>query len=324
LSQLWSRRRVNGTALAVLGAAGFAVPARAATSLRVGKAVSESIAFAPVDIGAKRGIFRKLGLDLEITGFAGGAKMHQAMAADSLDLALGSGPDLTFIVRGEPARAVATIVDAPAYLVLLARPDGKVRTLADLKGKTVNVASLASLTGWLGNKIWQTQGWAQGDLKFTTSPPSAGLALLKTGQIDGMVTDGTFSLKAEDRGEGKIIYNFGEMAKDFHTHMIFATDKLIAADPAAVRAFITGWFQTIESMRADRTQTIKDLADVLGLDMPVATRSYDEFMPMFKSDGHFSKIALSVLSKSFVEMGTLPTEPGDLGKLYTEEFLPKA
>jgi ABC-type nitrate/sulfonate/bicarbonate transport system substrate-binding protein len=319
----WSRRRVSGTALALLGSAGVGFPARAATHLRVGKAVAESIAFAPVDIGVKRGIFQKAGLELEILGFPGGAKMHQALAAGSLDIALGSGPDLSFIVRGEPARAVATFVDAPAYIVALARADGSVKTLADLKGKMVNVASLVSLTGWLGNKIWQTQGWNQGDLKFTTTAPIEGLALLKTGQIAAMVTDGTFSLKAEEQGVGKIIYNFGSMVKDFHTHMIFASDQLISSNPAAVTAFIAAWFQTIAAMRADRPQTIKDLGEVLGLDMPVATQSYDDFMPMFKTDGHFEDKALAVLSKSFVEMGTLPAEPSDLHKLYTEALLPK-
>lgn len=324
MRDLWSRRRVSGTALALVGSAGLGFPARAATHLRVGKAVSESIAFVPVDIGVKRGIFQKLGLDLEISGFPGGAKMHQALAAGSLDIALGSGPDLTFIVRGEPARAVATIVDAPAYLVVLAQPDGSVKTLADLKGKTVNVASLASLTGWLGNKIWQTQGWSQSDLKFTTTPPVSGLALLRTGQIAAMVTDGTFSLKAEEHGAGKIIYNFASMVKDFHTHMIFASDQLISSNPAAVTAFIAGWFQTVVAMRADRPQTIKDLGEVLGLDTAVSTQSYDDFMPMFKTDGHFDDKALNILSKSFVEMGTLPAEPSDLHKLYTEDLLPKA
>ena len=324
MGKLWTRRLVNRTGIGLLGSALVGSRSQAATPLRVGKAVPESIAFAPVDIGVKRGIFPKAGLDLEITGFGGGAKMHQAMAAGSLDIALGSGPDLPFILRGEPARGVATIVDAPAYLVLLARRDDSIKTIADLKGKTINVASLASLTGWLGAKIWQTQGWSQGDLKFTTSPPPAALALLKTGQIDGMVTDGTFSLMAEVRGEGRIIYNFGAMAPKFHTHVVFASEQLIASNPGAIKAFLTGWFDTIRAMRADRAQTIKDFSDVLGLDPEVATRSYDSFMPMFKEEGHFNKEAMAVLSKSFVEMGTLPTEPTDMSKLYTEAFLPTA
>ena len=44
-------------------------------------------------------------------------------------------------------------------------------------------------------------------------------------------------------------------------------------------------------------------------------------MPMFSSTGKFEPQALAVLSRSFVEMKTLPSEP-DMSRLYTEAFLP--
>ncbi len=319
---LLSRRAVMAGAGAVATAPFFAAPAHAATTLRVGKSVSESIGFTPVDIGSKHGIFQTLGINPEITGFGGGAKMHQALAAGGLDIAIGSGPDLPFIVKGEPARAVSVIVDAPAYLLVLARADGSIKTIADLKGKTVNVASLASMTGWLGAKLWQSQGWAASDLKFTVGPPTTGLALLRSGQADAMITDGTFALKAEEEGNGKIIYNCGALAPVFHTHMIFASDALIASNPDAIRAFLKGWYQTIAFMKADRARMIADIVDVLGLDTNVATKSVDAFTPIFRTDGRFSPAAMAVLSKSFVEVGALTGEPADLGKLYTEAYLP--
>ena len=42
---------------------------------------------------------------------------------------------------------------------------------------------------------------------------------------------------------------------------------------------------------------------------------------MFSDTGRFEPKALAVLSRSFVEMKTLPSEP-DMSKLYTEAFLP--
>jgi hypothetical protein len=44
-------------------------------------------------------------------------------------------------------------------------------------------------------------------------------------------------------------------------------------------------------------------------------------MPMFNDDGHFKPAALAVLSRSFVDMKTLPAEP-DVTKLIDESFLP--
>ena len=53
-----------------------------------------------------------------------------------------------------------------------------------------------------------------------------------------------------------------------------------------------------------------------------AERIYDAMMPMFNDDGRFKDKALAVLSRSFVDMKTLPTEP-DMRKLVDESFLPK-
>ena len=44
---------------------------------------------------------------------------------------------------------------------------------------------------------------------------------------------------------------------------------------------------------------------------------------MFTDDGHFDPAQMKVLSTSLVEIGMLPTEPADMGKLTTEAFLPK-
>ena len=59
----------------------------------------------------------------------------------------------------------------------------------------------------------------------------------------------------------------------------------------------------------------------MGTDAQTTGGIYDELMPMFSDTGRFDPKALAVLRKSFVEMKTLPEEP-DMGKLYTEAFLP--
>ena len=81
------------TSLAVLGVVlVFGTPARAAEKLRVGKAVPEAFSFVPLDIGMRKGLFAKHGIEVESISFAGDARMQQMMATDSLDIALGSGP----------------------------------------------------------------------------------------------------------------------------------------------------------------------------------------------------------------------------------------
>jgi hypothetical protein len=61
---------------------------------------------------------------------------------------------------------------------------------------------------------------------------------------------------------------------------------------------------------------------VLDVNRDLAERSYDTLMPMFSDDGRFNPKALAALTRSYVDLKILHTEP-DMSKLYTEEFLPK-
>ena len=82
-------------------------PAAAAEKLRVGKAVPFAWTFTPVEVGIKTGIFAKHGLEIEVSAFGGDARMQQALTADSIDVGIGSGPGMAFMVKGVPAKAVA-------------------------------------------------------------------------------------------------------------------------------------------------------------------------------------------------------------------------
>jgi NitT/TauT family transport system substrate-binding protein len=313
--------------LAVLGTAALTMltgrDASAQEKLRVGKAVAESFAFIPLDVGLRQGIFKKHGLDIEITAFGGGARLQQAMAADGIDIGVSSGPELALVEKGAPVKGVAMPFGPPVYLVLMVRPGDTIKSVADLKGRKLSVSSLRSLTGWLAIELSRQQGWGSRGIELVSSPPRTSLASIKTGQVDGMVTDMTFALRAEKGGEGKILVSFGDLVKDFHTHIIYATNKLIAGNPDAIRRFNVGWFDTIAFMRANKAETVKIAMAVLELPEEIASPTYDRLMPVFSIDGKFDDKALATLSRSFVDLELLPSEPKDMRRHLTEEFLPK-
>ena len=137
------RSILHAAALGLLLAA-LAAPAGAVDKLKVGKAVPEAFSFVPLDIGMKKGFFQKYGVEAESIAFAGDAKMQQAMASDSIDLALGSGPAMAFIVKGSPIKGVAAMAGPPLLLAIVVRPDGP-KTAADLKGKAIAAPTLGAV-----------------------------------------------------------------------------------------------------------------------------------------------------------------------------------
>ncbi len=315
-----SRLSVAALALAFIVTA----PAIAAEKLRVGKAVPEAFSFVPLDIGIKKGFFQKYGVEAESIAFAGDAKMQQAMASDSIEVALGSGPAMAFIVKGAPVKAIAAMAGPPLLLTLVVRrDDDTIKTPADLKGKRISVSTAGSLTYWLVSETSRQQGW--GPNGIVISPMGATqpqIAALKRKEIDGMVTDISTALTLEREGGMRILMRFGDLVKDFHIHVIFATNKAIAERPDALRNFLKGWFETIAFMRKNKAETVAIAKDVINKDPEITAETYDSLMPMFSDTGHFDRKALGVLAKSYVELKLLDSEP-DPKQLYTETLLPK-
>ncbi len=313
-------------ALAAIVTAGglFSQTAVAQTKLRVGKAQAQNFAFAPPDIGTAAGIFQKHGLTLEIASFAGSAKLQQALAADAVDVGLGSGPEMVFVAKGAPVLGVAAMADAPQDLDLVVLADGPIKTAADLKGKLISVSGTQSLSEWLAQEFARRQGWGRDGIRTVgLGSMAAQAAALKSHQTDGMVAESSTAYKLEAEGVGRIAVPFGKFISDYHTHVIFARKELIEKNPEALRAFLAAWFETIAYMRANREKTVEIAARVAGVSPAIAARNYDELMPVFNRTGKFDPKATEVLARSYVEMGSLPKAP-DMTTLYTEKFLPGA
>src|SRR5579871_2546268 len=129
-----------------------AAPASAQQTVRIGKPQAGTFPFVPVDVGIAEGIFKRHGVDLQSADFAGGPKVQQAIGANALDIAIGSGPELALALKGVPEIAVAAMADAPYAIVLAVRKDGP-KSAAELKGKRISISSAGSLTDWLGQNL---------------------------------------------------------------------------------------------------------------------------------------------------------------------------
>jgi len=315
-------RPVLGCVLALVFVLLLSQPSGAAEKLRVGKAVQQAFTFTLLDLGVERGFFARQGLDIEMAAFAGGSRLQQGMAADSIDIGLDTGPDLAFVAKGAPVKGVGAMAGPPLDTGILVRGDGPIRSVADLKDKKIGTSVVTALMAWLMKELSRQQGWGPDGIGLVaTGSPTASLALVKTGQLDGMASDLGLAMQAEARGEGRVLLRFGDFIKEFHNYVIFATDTLIAKNPQAVHGFLKGWYDTIAFARADKGATVETVSRVLGFDRAIVDRLYDLQMPMYSADGRFDAAALAALRRSYVDVGTLDHEP-DMAKLYTEEFLP--
>jgi ABC-type nitrate/sulfonate/bicarbonate transport system substrate-binding protein len=297
-------------------------PAGAAEKLRVGKAVPFAWTFTPLDVGMQTGQFAKQGLEIEASASAGDAKLQQALAADSLDIGIGSGPGMAFMAKGAPAKAVAAMAGIPRNMAVMVGYNSSIKSVDDLKGKKLGVTTVGSLTDWIGKRINALKGWGADGI---TTVPIGGMpparAAIKTNQIDGYIGALEVGYSLEEAKEWRVITTATPFVDHFITHVFFARNELIEKRPQAVRAFLKGWFNTIAFMKANKDKTIEITSKVLNLSPTVISRAYDEQIGIFTPDGTFDPKAVAVLKQSFIEMGLLKEIPDD-SVMFTTQFVP--
>src|SRR5215475_12894782 len=293
----------------------------AAQMLRVGKAVGGAFPFVFVDIGERNGIFKKHGLDLEISAFGGGPRLVQAMTSDSIDIGLNSGMDLVLTIKGAPVRAVAAIAARPLDLGIVVRSDLPATSAADLKGRRISSNSPTALTAWAIREVSRQQGWGPNGIEVVTVLSQAAWPLLKTRELDGISTDLGNGLMGEKRGAGRVIVRYNEIIGVVHVDHVSATDRIIERRPDLVKAFVEGWIESIAFARANKDKAIAIATEVTHHDEDVIRAIFDTMLPLVTADGRFSATALDRLSQSFVDLKLLEQAP-DMAPLYTERFLP--
>ena len=243
--------------------------------VRLGKAVPNSFAFGATEVGIEAKIFEQEGIELEVTSFRGDAQLQQALAAGSLDVGLGSGPEPRLPRQGRArdrgGRHVRSAGQSRAGRCPSTRP---IKAVGDLKGKRIGVTTAGSLTDWLVRELSRQQGWGNDGIQILAlGQMQARLAAIQRGELDGMVIEAATGYELEEAGKAKNFILFGDIAKDFYTHVIFATDEMIDKRPDLLRRFLRGWFKTIAFMKANKDFVVASEARTI--DGPARHRRQD-------------------------------------------------
>ena len=297
-------------------------PAFAADRLRVGTPEAVGFNFYMLDAGIDLGIFEKYDLDIERIDLEGGAKLHQAMVAGSIDVALGGGTDLAFLAKGSPEKAVAVLGTSPANFAILVRADSPIHTIADLKGAKVGVTTVGSMTSWFALEIAHREGWGENGVTIVYLGGNEALfAGLTTKMVDAVSGSLEIGHIRAPEGKYRLIVKGGEYVHDFIASVIFASDATIALRPDALRRFLKGWFETVSYLRDHKAEAVPLMAKIMAAPPAPVAEIYDDEIASFPVDGHFDPQSLRVVEQALVDLHRIDAIP-DNKALITEAYLP--
>ena len=265
------------TAAAVLALVLIGPPAQAQTTLRV-PVVSRTIFYLPAWTAERQGFFKQEGLDVRIEVYDASEKIFHDLRAGTHQIGIASIESvIADSYKDGKLRIVAGIAKRPPHFII-AQPE--IKTLADLKGKTIGVVSMHEGTTFFIADIARAGGFALGDVKVEAvggSPTRA--RLLKERKIDMGLQPYPLSYEAEAEG----FSNLGAIAKlvpDYQFVSVIVDDGWGRANRSALVGFLKALRRGTDYMFAHPDESAELGAKELNTSPAFAKRALEDTVRM--------------------------------------------
>ena len=215
------------------------------------------------------GSFKKYGIDAQITPSNGGAAIIAAVAGGSLDVGFSnivSAADA--IERGIPVMMLAPAVisdDKSNDIVLVKARGSKLKTGADLNGKTIAVTTVSGTTQLCAAAWVDKNGGDSKTLHFVEIPTSATAVAVKQGRVDAAMLAEPSLTRGKDDIEllGRAC---GAIAPQWLSAVFVASKAWVAANPAVARRFVAAIVETGHWANTHHAESAKVLGPLTGIE----------------------------------------------------------
>ena len=329
-------RRFLLSALAVAASLTAFAGAQAAEKVTIMVGGYEKQIYLPAKLTERLGYFKEEGLDVELLNQPSGVDAELQLLAGAVDGVVGFYDHCVDLqTKGKIVQSVVQFSQAPGEVILVSTKHPEIKSMGDMKGKTVGVTGLGSSTNFLTLALAGRANVPVGD--FTTLPVGAGTTFIAAMQQDkiqaGMTTEPTISRMVKT-GEARVLVDMRSVEK--------TKAALGGTYPAASFYMDAGWVAKhkettqklanafVKTMKYIHTHSAAEIADKMPPEFYVGDKdgyikSLDEGKAMFTPDGVMPEggpeTVLAVLS-GFSK--NLKGKTVDLSKTYTTEFVKKA
>lgn len=225
----------------------------------------------------KAGIFRKDGLDVDVTATASGAAGLAAVIGGSAQVIYLNTITLIEAVN----KGVGLVVIAPGseylankpYALTFVRKDSPIQSGRDLNGKTIASGALGDINA-IGMLGWiDASGGDSKTVRVIEVPNSSLMATLDEGRVDAITLLPPFQQQALDSGKYRVVgHPYDAIAKRFMIAGWVATSDWSTKNPDAARGFAAAMREASIYANANPEKTIGPVAEFTKVDPEIALR----------------------------------------------------
>ncbi|MCB8837665.1 ABC transporter substrate-binding protein [Aurantimonas sp. VKM B-3413] len=295
-------RLLRLTLAALLTLSGFALPAAAAETVKIGVLKYGTVNW-ELDAMKRAGLDEKNGVDVEIVPFAGEDASTVAFQAGSVDMIVS---DWLWVSRMRATGADFTFVPYSTSVgSMMVAGDSAIKDLGDLKGKTIGVAGGPLDKNWLliqalAKKKYGVDLSAENDIAYAAPPLLAAKA--QSGELDAVLNYWHYAARLEAAG--------------FRT-LISGTDAAVAMGTSGPVAAI-GWVFRDDFAKA-HPDAIKGFlaADEATKDLLMASdEAWQQLKPLMKAEDEATFETLKKRYREGIPARTGAEEVADTKALY--------
>ena len=247
-------------ALAIAFAASLSQPPVAAADTNLTISIpSIDMGDAPYFVAQQKGYFAAEGLHVDFT-FTGGGVATPALIAGSIQGSASGSAALSAILHDADLRIIAVFDDSPAYQ-LWAHDD--IRTLDDLKGKTIGIATRGDTFEVSTRLMLQSTGFSPDAVAFTPLGFGANAgAAFAGGGLPAVVLGRSEARELQERGQLKnahqLLDYFGKLKMPMDA--LAVSQKLLVETPDLARRMLRAIVKGARYMLANKSRTVAMVA----------------------------------------------------------------
>ncbi|GAA1020270.1 sulfonate ABC transporter substrate-binding protein [Acrocarpospora pleiomorpha] len=231
----------------------------------------------PWQVAAEQGLFEKNGVQVELKYFDSYTDSLNALATGTIDANSQTLNDTLASVAGGAKQSIVLVNDnSTGNDQIIAAPE--IKTLADLKGKTV-AAEQGTVDHYLLLLALRKAGLTEADVQFTPMLTDAAAAAFVAGQVDAVGAFAPFTSTALQREGSKAIATSADFPGAIPDHLVVTKD-LLGRDEKSVQGLVATWFDTIEWIAANRPKALEIMAKRGGVSV-ADYESYDKGTTIF-------------------------------------------
>lgn len=300
--------RFSTRILAVIGAL-CALPAMAsAEPVKIALPVM-SLESMPIFVAQAKGLFKKHGVEIDVVTSRGGGEAMKAYIAGEVQI-VGTGFPEVGLMRARGVDVMLFFAQTSRVpFSLIARPDAGIKSVTDLKGKTIAVTSPGSLTANLTRYFLIQAGMDPAKDVSLVSVGGGGelLGALKSKRADAAMLFEPFVSIAVNQGIANVVVDVAAKLDAFSSAPLSISKAFLEKSPKDAKGVFDALAEAQQYIKGHHDDTFEIAKKHFGNADPTVLKAALEHMyKVYSPDGTFSRANVDATQKISVALKIMP------------------